>query len=434
MYFYLNAGANMDMKRDEIGAADISSGWRQVILNIVNNTDYEFTFLRRNAIHGRFESDPPITIKTKETGTFKVNKNDLGSTIGPQGDVVYQVKLINNLTLDLIFTWNHPQGSAKSAYTVYSNPPNCVTYTQNPADPSGHNQEITLEPFLQNLNKAYDIHRWMGSIDPDTSLADITIPGTHDTCARKGGVAAQCQTLSIPDQLALGVRYLDIRLVRKDDGRYVAYHGDFSQDITLNQIYDQCATFLSDNPSEVILMAIEQENNSSADEFARGLDAFINSHGKFIFLDSFPTLKEAAGKIVLLRRYPGSTQGIDCTGWPVNGQNWIRNDTVFIQDFYEVSLVPGIVGLIDLDTKWRYFKEACDRAGSNRGKMLINYISGSTGAAPKDIADQLNPKVYEKFSTAPKGKFGIVVMDFVDMYYGAMVPVIITTNTFQVKS
>ncbi|MCR4594902.1 MAG: hypothetical protein K5761_07580, partial [Clostridiales bacterium] len=58
---------------------------------------------------------------------------------------------------------------------------------------------------------------WMSAIRGETKLTEITIPGTHDSCARKFkndafvSSAAKCQALNIPQQLDAGIRFLDIR-------------------------------------------------------------------------------------------------------------------------------------------------------------------------------------------------------------------------------
>jgi len=388
-------------------------------------------YARKFKEHGRFETDPPARIPRGETGTFKVNKVDLVSIYGPKGSVTYQLQLPDNLTVELVFTWDHPQGSAKSIYSVYSNPPNCVSYAQQPSQPAGHNQEIWLTPHLQNLDRVYDIRAWMGGVDPNTLVADLTLPGSHETCARYGGAAYECQALSIADQLDLGIRYLDIRLVRKGD-QYHAYHGNWSQDISLDQICEQCAIFLAHHPTETVLMLVSQEGDGDPVPFARGLDPFFSRSGKLFYTDnSSPSLKDAAGKIVLLRRYSGSTQGIDCTGWPNDSEGWISQGTIYTQDFYKVSLVPGIVGLTYIGRKWGHIESTCDFARNNPGKLCINYSSGANGAAPEVIAKDLNARLYSKFSRAAKGRYGVIVMDYVNAFEGAMIPFIIATNTFK---
>lgn len=65
---------------------------------------------------------------------------------------------------------------------------------------------------------------WMSSLDLDKiRVKDVLWPGTHDSATNKIGFPlvvrpfAQCQKLSIYDQLVLGVRVFDIRV--EESGR-----------------------------------------------------------------------------------------------------------------------------------------------------------------------------------------------------------------------
>jgi hypothetical protein len=68
---------------------------------------------------------------------------------------------------------------------------------------------------------------WMRSLPDSTPLSAISIPGTHDSAALHGGLAAQCQSWTIKDQLEAGIRFIDVRCRSKlsfgvrDHGRAV---------------------------------------------------------------------------------------------------------------------------------------------------------------------------------------------------------------------
>jgi hypothetical protein len=69
---------------------------------------------------------------------------------------------------------------------------------------------------------------WMSKIADGTPISQLTIPGTHDSCAISMVPIAGCQDLSIADQLRLGIRYFDIRGGWGDTNRsneIVAHHG-----------------------------------------------------------------------------------------------------------------------------------------------------------------------------------------------------------------
>ena len=64
----------------------------------------------------------------------------------------------------------------------------------------------------------------MGTVDESLPLWSLTIPGTHDTLARFGGDLAICQSLSLPEQLEAGVRFLDVR-ARHLKNKLPIHHG-----------------------------------------------------------------------------------------------------------------------------------------------------------------------------------------------------------------
>lgn len=65
---------------------------------------------------------------------------------------------------------------------------------------------------------------WMGALPSHLRLDALTIPGTHDSGATRGGTRVTCQEMTIAEQLAAGVRHLDIR-VRLHGGRFGVHHG-----------------------------------------------------------------------------------------------------------------------------------------------------------------------------------------------------------------
>lgn len=403
----------------------MQSDWRQVIFNIKNSTGYDLIYDSKKAIHGRFETDPPGEIKNGETLSFKVNKNDLGSTIGPEGYVRYKLALINNLTMELTFTWNHPQGSAKSAYTVYSNPPNCSSGTQTPPSPIGHNQQITLEVFVHDLDKVYDIRAWMKSLNSSISLADINIPGTHDSGARFGGAPYEAQKWTIAEQLEYGIRFLDIRL-KPNEGElngadFRVFHNDADQNLKFKEVVDACWTYLTKHDEEAIIMLINQEKSNNGG-FGKALETYIEKRNEqFYTKNDIPTLGTVRKKIVLLRRYTGAL-GFHCKDWPHNSAGWIHAEQMYVQDYYKVSATW-------LQQKWGKVTETMERARSSPGAYIQNYTSGSTGLNPIDVAKNINARLYQEFSHTSRRKFGIMIMDFPDEFGGQIIPLIITTNS-----
>jgi 1-phosphatidylinositol phosphodiesterase len=55
------------------------------------------------------------------------------------------------------------------------------------------------------MSDTLDLEYWMGRIADTTLLSQLTIPGTHDSCAKNyGGAIFICQGDTIGDQMYLG--------------------------------------------------------------------------------------------------------------------------------------------------------------------------------------------------------------------------------------
>lgn len=423
--------------------ASISNNWRQAIIKINNTTGYDFTFMppqkgQKNCIHGRFDGkEPPANIAKGTTGEFTVNKNDIGSTIGPEGTATYRISLGNDHHLDLVFYWNHPQSSAKSVYSVSSNPPGHVTFALSPANPTGHNQTIQIEPVLQRLAQVYDKENWMRALPDDRLISSISIPGTHDSGATEGGHMAQCQRLSIKDQLNLGIRFLDIRLKRKGppgDKVLDVYHGITKQPLTFPGVILQCESFLSEHSDEFILMLINDEANPETEkqEFAALVDKHITDKSELFYTSSAipENLKEARGKVVVLRRYPESTIGIDCTSFPHNKSGSVIEGKIYSQDFYKVEISDHIADTISAAEKVEKIRKAMDYAKANENELVLNFTSGWGSAGPLSIANRVQEDVVEMLAHYGKARTGVVILDFCDDLLGHLVSYTIATNTF----
>ena len=164
----------------------------------------------------------------------------------------------------------------------------------------------------------------MGSLRDDPRLSELSIPGTHDAGARYERLhgTIQCQTLTIPEQLRAGVRFLDIRC-RHVKNTFLIYHGPVYQRLTFDEVQNGCSAFLRENPTECIIMSVKEEYRFSANTraFEDTFDAFVAKEpALWLLTENIPALSQAKGKIVLFRRFISShtPKGIDASRWPDN--------------------------------------------------------------------------------------------------------------------
>ena len=120
---------------------------------------------------------------------------------------------------------------------------------------------------------------WLQNIDDNIKIIDLSIPGTHNSGAYKVNFSINtnnkyyniaagtyilqpwlknwtiCQDLSIKEQLNIGVRFLDIRVSKCNNGYYLSHAYICSNFIEeLDNIYN----FLINNPSEFIIIKFKK--------------------------------------------------------------------------------------------------------------------------------------------------------------------------------
>ena len=275
---------------------------------------------------------------------------------------------------------------------------------------------------------------WMADIDGSLQLSRISIPGSHDSCTQYVvlPLIGRCQDASIAQQLSDGVRVLDIRLdaSTEADGdiALTLSHGPLeckaaphlgSDALSFGEVLSQCRKFLSDHPTETIVLLVKHEHGSAdAQQIQDALLKCFGSTDDLYTESGDPTLDEVRGKMVLLRRYGQAGDGLSgaFAGWEDQGGSQpaaqacesmdIGNGaTLFVQDRYEY----------DAADKWAAFTDCLDRSPAGENALLLNYLStkgsGSVGI-PKKFAAQLNSEFIEN-DLLSGADYGCVMFDFV---------------------
>ena len=151
-----------------------------------------------------------------------------------------------------------------------------------------HTEEKTLND-LKSAGDDYpgsdhhlsDRKNWMENLNPDKlQINKIIWPGTHDSATNKIGIPcftrpfAQCQSLSIYQQLVKGTRVLDIRV--QEDRRVC--HGillTYSMDVVIKDV----KKFLSETESEIIILEVRTEfGHDDPPEFDKYLEERLGDY------------------------------------------------------------------------------------------------------------------------------------------------------------
>ncbi len=241
---------------------------------------------------------------------------------------------------------------------------------------------------------------WMAGQADGTALTRLSIPGTHDSGARFGGLWVQCQSWTIAQQLDAGIRFLDIRC-RVTGGSYAIHHGAFYQNLMFGDVLIACRNFLAAHPSETVLMRVKQEYSEVGDaEFRAVFDDYLDNRGwrsLFHIGAGWPSLGTARGKVVLMADNGGLPGGI----------RWGDSSLFSIQDDYNAEPFG----------KWPKIRDHFRRAAASPGPQYINFVSTAAGLPPDWNADRLNPQTRDFLNSGEAAGWkglGIVPMDFVD--------------------
>lgn len=160
---------------------------------------------------------------------------------------------------------------------------------------------------------------WMSRLSDMIRLNEISIPGTHQSASQftQFPFFFKCQGCSVKDQLLCGFRFLDLRLAVEtgESGPVLKCMNSFGDCLTaampnspklyLEEVLGQCYAFLEEHPTETVLVSVKQEHGAEAvSDFERLLfNAILIKPDKWLLTSSIPTLGEARGRLVLLRRF-----------------------------------------------------------------------------------------------------------------------------------
>jgi 1-phosphatidylinositol phosphodiesterase len=223
----------------------------------------------------------------------------------------------------------------------------------------------------------YDLTSWMGALEDGLWLSALTIPGTHDSCARSNVPFVRTQYLSVSQQLAMGIRFLDLRLRRHDDGRLYCYHGgvpiNMPKGLSFESVMDEVWEFIGPKedgkkPTETVLISINNDDRSKGqkanpkpfyDAVKEAIDSTPayedgsggSSSSRWYTEPLTARLGDVRGKAVLLRRYygdadvpPTERMGLDLEEWE--------------QDNPDFTIVTPSGVRVRLQDKWRYSKRS----------------------------------------------------------------------------
>ncbi len=299
---------------------------------------------------------------------------------------------------------------------------------------------------------------WMGGIPDGVPVTALSIPGTHDSGCLDGPMGfAQTQNLEISEQLDAGIRFLDIRLSHYHDDLHV-HHDVVYMGKSYKDILGMCADFLTQHPSETILMLVDDEErfdeplgdlapsefltrvsmgelksrdntrsfeDESEDQTFEQTDTaqlfynFIASPpgGRSVTtapaFTSETTLGDVRGKIILLRKFQSSRgAGFDTTYWLDNASTRSSED----ENGNPRSTVAPIYDVEDHyndpDDKYGLVVTHIEKAKNGDIQDLYVTFSSAVTLQASGHAESINPRLSDYLAASPKARVGIIAMDY----------------------
>ena len=231
---------------------------------------------------------------------------------------------------------------------------------------------------------------WMSFLPDDMALSDVTIPGTHDSATAQmetsGNGSAQCQQLSIYDQLRNGIRYFDLRLGRKlamIHGKmhfFCKYKGEI---LHLPQVMDWVLQFLRENPRETVVLQVKVDYHMTQNVEGLAYDYFKDllskRPDKFYIGDHIPSLSECRGKAVIISRLERDSSDFQYDGtddqWAIDADNWAA---------WTKDASDPMARTVSTDSYEIWTQDIHTELGNDKWNIINNSVfSTSTGAEAK---------------------------------------------------
>ncbi|GIE84438.1 phosphatidylinositol-specific phospholipase C [Actinoplanes regularis] len=245
---------------------------------------------------------------------------------------------------------------------------------------------------------------WMRPLPDGTSLAALSIPGTHETLSIHGGSWTQTQedfgdgAATLTAQLNAGIRMIDIRARVNSGNTFTIHHGATYQNANLDDVLARLGAFLAAHPGESVVMRLKQEctgelgsctDVSGQSAFQDIFDAYVARRPGLFWTPSvtrsagaaMPTLGQIRGKVVLAV-LNGSRGGVIERYGLAQFAGWHDGSSAYVQDEYNVPNVGAIATKRD---QVRRFLDATSAASP--ALMYVNFASGaSVFAQPQQVA------------------------------------------------
>ena len=295
------------------------------------------------------------------------------------------------------------------------------------ASVSGVSGGTACKPYYKKYNfgdkSTARKQNWMAMVPGSTYFSMLSTPGSHDSATSNCSSAAKCQSETIAQQLANGVRAFDIRptykyssTITKDN--LLIYHGMVSTGVLYKDAIKAMVDFLEANPSETLSVIMVKEDGTPllsswtdyTTEMCNAIDEVHSQYTDYLKLldHSYYTLSDYRGKIFFGYRNAWDLhKTVRVTNWPDDtsvtnyGVGVGSTSTASVEDAYNTS---G-------DSKKTVINAMLDLASANTNKARFHYTFTSVANSITSSANTQNPAAATYISSLT-GPTGYVYSDF----------------------
>ena len=260
------------------------------------------------------------------------------------------------------------------------------------------------KPLDKNRIQSGNIE-WMNYIRDSIDIRELSIPGTHDSCASDMlnpsiilwfvNDLYKCQSWSIEEQLFAGIRYFDLRPA----GNGIIYHGFGKTRYSMKSVFKIFHNFLNEHQSEGLIVRIQFSFKKYGDNLEKSKEKEIfqvlENYNDILYTDNdFPTVRKLRKKILVI---------LDKLEYR-SLLTWENKDLIKIQDYYSLYGIKKLT----LDKKSKLVKKYM--YNNDQSKLIINHCSG----VGRGILSTIGYVAYtvNKIPYKEIGFRGILIFDF----------------------
>lgn len=297
-------------------------------------------------------------------------------------------------------------------------------------------------------------NNWMATIPSKVYAHMLTIPGAHDAATKNCVAQSRCQSISISELLASGIRALDLR------PRYTAskesdiqldnleiYHGITATGVLFKDAMADIVSFLDANPTEMVYINLLKEKASGTDyssTWRTSIRTCLQKYGSHVVqkLTATLTLGDCRGKMLVVSHNPygeesnnyGTVYGALTASWgddatfttDLNYTNSTKITTAAVTDQYNTTKTADKQAVMSSNLT------AASNSTAGWYLSFMNVAYKLFGSNPEAYAKTHNAWLSSKIQEGKtwNSRLGIVFFDFCasDSYTPSLVQDILQQN------